>query len=1039
LSAVFAVLVLTSTSPAKEMVDLTKAVVVSPPGTKGPEAKAVQMLIEEVAKRSHVQWERAEKITPDDVPIIVVGTTKNVIRVMHEIDVDLRINREESYTINIGTWNNRIRVLVNGETPRGCLFGVGRLLRELRIERTKVTLPADFKERSAPQTPLRGHQLGYRPKTNSYDGWTVAMWEQYYRDLIVFGCNTIELIPPRSDDAADSPHFPLPPLRMMTEMSRLANEYGLDVWVWYPAMDANYADPKTVEFALKEWGEVFKACPRIDAVMVPGGDPGHTPPKVLFPFLEKQAANLKKYHPKAGMWVSAQSFDKEKLADFVELVKAEPKWLAGVAAGPQVRVPLEELRRLILKKYPIRDYPDITHSRHCQYPVPGWDLAFALTEGREICNPRPTQMAAIYKYASPHTNGFITYSEGCHDDVNKMIWSALGWNRKADVKEVLRQYSRYFIGPAYEEKFAEGLFALERNWVGPIVKNDGIEKTLDLFMTMDKAAPPPVKLNWRFQQALYRAYYDGFVRKRLFHELMLEMAAREHLGKAPTIGVNQAIRDAEAELVKAKTVPLGQELRARVFELAEALFQSIHAQLSVKKYGAIAIERGANLDSINVPLNNAGNLQKLFEEVDEIKEGKDQIGRLSAYNHRTMPGSGNYYDCLGDPFLRPHLVQPTTWEEDPAYFQNPLTGFGFRNGTLDSSRSRAWLRHAESLYDAPLTLKYTGLDPKATYRVKAVYNKERLNSKIRLTANDGLEIHPYLGKAGEELEFPVPAAATASGTLELHWNQPPGAGGSGRGCQVCEVWLIKQQTDAKAVTPLKNAHAHNDYEHKRPLFDALDNGFNSVEADVYLIDGKLLVAHNRKDVKPNRTLESLYLDPLRARVKANGGRVYKNGPSIFLLVDVKTGAEATYAALDKVLAKYADIVSVTRGGKFEPKAVTVVVSGNRAKETIAKQTVRYAGIDGRPEDLESDVPAHQIPWISASWVTQFKWLGTGPMPGDQRAKLKAFTEKAHAKGRLVRFWATPEKEVFWKELLDDGVDLINTDKLPELRAFLLKK
>src|SRR6478672_12695010 len=87
---------------------------------------------------------------------------------------------------------------------------------------------------------------------------------------------------------------------------------------------------------------------------------------------------------------------------------------------------------------------------------------------------------------------------------------------------------------------------------------------------------------------------------------------------------------------------------------------------------------------------------------------------------------------------------------------------------------------------------------------------------------------------------------------------------------------------APATVPLKNAHAHNDYEHTRPLFDALDQGFCSVEADIYLIDGQLLVAHDRKDVKPDRTLESLYLDPLRERVKANGGRVYKDGPTIYL-------------------------------------------------------------------------------------------------------------------------------------------------------------
>src|SRR5439155_8759828 len=111
---------------------------------------------------------------------------------------------------------------------------------------------------TAPKYLLRGHQLGYRPKTNSYDGWDLAQWEQYIRDLAVFGTNAVELIPPRSDDAADSPHFPLPPMEMMAGMSKLLADYGLDVWIWYPAMDADYRDAATVEFAVKECASVFE-------------------------------------------------------------------------------------------------------------------------------------------------------------------------------------------------------------------------------------------------------------------------------------------------------------------------------------------------------------------------------------------------------------------------------------------------------------------------------------------------------------------------------------------------------------------------------------------------------------------------------------------------------------------------------------------------------------------------------------------------------------------------------------------------------------
>src|SRR5438132_48194 len=133
----------------------------------------------------------------------------------------------------------------------------GRLSRELDMKPGAVAIGGNIDITTAPRYSLRGHQLGYRPKCNSYDAWDLPVWEQYFRDLAVFGCNAIELIPPRSDDAASSPHFPKPPMEMMQGMSRLADEYGLDVWIWYPAMDRDYADGKTVEFALREWGEVF--------------------------------------------------------------------------------------------------------------------------------------------------------------------------------------------------------------------------------------------------------------------------------------------------------------------------------------------------------------------------------------------------------------------------------------------------------------------------------------------------------------------------------------------------------------------------------------------------------------------------------------------------------------------------------------------------------------------------------------------------------------------------------------------------------------
>jgi glycerophosphoryl diester phosphodiesterase len=238
------------------------------------------------------------------------------------------------------------------------------------------------------------------------------------------------------------------------------------------------------------------------------------------------------------------------------------------------------------------------------------------------------------------------------------------------------------------------------------------------------------------------------------------------------------------------------------------------------------------------------------------------------------------------------------------------------------------------------------------------------------------------------------------------------------------------------VVPLSNAHAHNDYLHARPLLDSLDHGFISVEADVFLVDGKLLVGHERDSLKSERTLESLYLDPLAARVEENGGRIYKNGPRFLLLIDFKSEARTTYGELHNLLAKYAKMLTVIENGKVREGAVTVVVSGDRPKLNVTDAGVRYVGVDGRPSDLESQLPAHFMPMISDKWSNIFTWEGESEMPASERAKLVEMVKKAHAAGRVVRFWATPEKEAVWRELRAAGVDLINTDELEKLETFL---
>jgi glycerophosphoryl diester phosphodiesterase len=251
------------------------------------------------------------------------------------------------------------------------------------------------------------------------------------------------------------------------------------------------------------------------------------------------------------------------------------------------------------------------------------------------------------------------------------------------------------------------------------------------------------------------------------------------------------------------------------------------------------------------------------------------------------------------------------------------------------------------------------------------------------------------------------------------------------------LWLsLAAPLAAAEPIALMRAHAHNDYEHTRPLFDALDQGFGNIEADIWLVDGHLLVAHDEKHLQSERTLEKLYLDPLRERVRQEHGRVYRNGPTIVLLIDVKSEAESTYAALHRVLEKYSGMLTTFRGDRAEPKAITVIVSGNRARETMLAQRLRYASYDGRAADLEGDASATFIPWISENWLKVFTWKWEGPMPHADRAALRTFVDRAHAQKRLVRFWNTPDRPDAWKLLLDAGVDIMSTDDLPGLARFL---
>jgi hypothetical protein len=257
------------------------------------------------------------------------------------------------------------------------------------------------------------------------------------------------------------------------------------------------------------------------------------------------------------------------------------------------------------------------------------------------------------------------------------------------------------------------------------------------------------------------------------------------------------------------------------------------------------------------------------------------------------------------------------------------------------------------------------------------------------------------------------------------WSQAPKAAG-----------LATEESSRASKVFLPFAHAHNDYLHQRPLLDAMEQGFASVEADIFLIEGELFVAHTFAEVDKSKTLRNSYLDPLRQIVERNKGRVYPGVKHpLVLLVDIKTEAKKTFAELHRQLTAYRSIlVEVQEGGKPSEGAVQVIVSGNRPFRDIEEASPRLVAIDGRLSDLGLDRSKSLYPLISDHWNSHFRWRGVGEISDEELKKLRTIVQSTHEEGRRLRFWAIPDRVEVWKLLHREKVDLINTDRLLDLRT-----
>ncbi len=771
---------------AREDVDLSAAVVISHTGElPDREHAAVVVLVEEIEKRTGIALPVATD-WPEDKVVIVVSTTREAsvgdYLPPKRFGDDLPEYRPEGYRLYVDSRRSGPpAVWVLGADPRGALYGVGALLRNLDWAEGRAALAANLDIAAAPRYPMRGHQLGYRALANSYDAWTPEQFDQYIRELALFGVNAIENIP--FQDASRNPLMKYSRREMNRRMSEICDRYDMDYWVFAPA-DFDLNDAARRDEMLGNLEQLFRDCPRMDAVFFPGGDPGDNPPELALPYMADIAERLLPLHPDARIWLSLLGFDKAQVDYVFAYIDAEaPDWFGGLVAdtsGP----PILETRKRLPARYRFRLYPDITHNKLSQFEVSWWDPAYTVTLGREAVNPRPVEFAEIINWFAPCGDGFVTYSDGVHDDVNKIVWSMRGWDSDIAVRDILVEYARVFFGPEMAEDAADGILALEKNWQGPLATNGAVEGTLMMWRRLEEKAPH-LAGDWRWQMNLLRAYYDAYTRRRLLYETALEDQANAMLADAPLRGAEKAMGDALDILKQADAHACCPDLLARIERLCEALFVSIGLQTSVEQYHAANGERGAVLDYVNYPLNNRWWLEDEFARIAALDPEDAQLARLHVLSTWENPGPGSYYDDIGNIAKSPRVRRRVARNTNPEARGIPTPTFWWWGDGVSERARLSW----QWTMEWPEAVVYEGLDPEAQYVVRTTgYGQAllRMNGKRVTPTEDGVEL-------GAFKIFPVPEACVKAGRLALTWDNPKDEDHLNwrHRSRVAEVWLLK--------------------------------------------------------------------------------------------------------------------------------------------------------------------------------------------------------------------------------------------------------
>lgn len=231
-------------------------------------------------------------------------------------------------------------------------------------------------------------------------------------------------------------------------------------------------------------------------------------------------------------------------------------------------------------------------------------------------------------------------------------------------------------------------------------------------------------------------------------------------------------------------------------------------------------------------------------------------------------------------------------------------------------------------------------------------------------------------------------------------------------------------------------HSHNDYVQKQQFSLAYNNKVYQLEADIFEANGELIVAHSKKEIDVKQTLNKLYLNKIDSLFKLYKGKVSTDkNYSFTLMIDFKTGWETTFPAFQKHIEKYGEIFDKSKN----KNAVQIVISGNRPTDSLYHTFPSWVYFDGLPNISYAKADLKRVTMISDNFATYSKWRGTGEIPAEDKAKLKGIIDQAHKLNKPMRFWGAPDTQDCWRQLVNLGVDIINTDKIVECKTYFEHK